>query len=401
MKKTFSSMIMLMLVFVLVITGCGANKNSNENTSQPSSSGAAEASGTSSAAPETSADGPITVNKDLPDSEIQGSGPGGEKAVSAKTLELTPDEVKKIKEGKFTAAIAMHSTGNDWSAAQVKNLKETFAKMGVEVVAVTDAQQKPEKLVTDIETILAMKPDILVSLPLDPVSTVQVYKKAVAAGVKLVFMDSAPNELKAGTDYVSVVSADNYGNGVAAAHIMGDVLGKKGKIGVIYYAGDLFVTNQRRDAFIKTITEEYPDIEILAKSGTPDSNEAEKIASGMLTKYPDMDGMFVVWDASAEGAMAAARNNGRNDLKIVTIDLGANVALSMAEGGMIKGLGAQLPSDQGIAEAILGGYALIGKEAPAFVALPALPVTKENVLDAWKTIYHVDAPAEIQAAAKK
>lgn len=121
----------------------------------------------------------------------------------------------------------------------------------------------------------------------------------------------------------------------------------------------------------------------------------------MLTKHPNLKGIFVVWDVPAEGALAAARSAGRNDLAITTIDLGTNVALDIAQGGMIKGLGAQLPYDQGVAEAILAAYALLGKETPPYVAVPALQVTKENILDSWKTVYQVDAPNTIQNAAKK
>ncbi|GAA3315050.1 hypothetical protein GCM10020331_009100 [Ectobacillus funiculus] len=51
----------------------------------------------------------------------------------------------------------MHYTGNDYSTAQINALKATFARMGVEVIAVTDAQFKAEKQVSDIETVLAKK----------------------------------------------------------------------------------------------------------------------------------------------------------------------------------------------------------------------------------------------------
>ncbi|MGF6947682.1 ABC-type sugar transport system substrate-binding protein [Neobacillus sp. B4I6] len=94
--------------------------------------------------------------------------------------------------------------------------------------------------------------------------------------------------------------------------------------------------------------------------------------------------------------MAAARAAGRDDLVITTIDLGATAALEMAKDGLIKGLGAQMPYHQGVAEAILAGYALLGKQAPAYVAVPALKVTKENLLDAWKLVYNQDVPEVIQ-----
>jgi ribose transport system substrate-binding protein len=198
----------------------------------------------------------------------------------------------------------------------------------------------------------------------------------------------------------NVVSADNYGNGVEAAEIMDAQLEEKGKIGVVFHDADFFVTRQRTDAFEKTIKEKYPNIEIVARSGITDPNTGEKIASAMLTKNPELDGIFAVWDVPAEGVIAAARTAGREDLIITTIDLGTNVALDIASDGTVKGLGAQLPYDQGIAEAILAAQSLLEIETPPYVAVPSLNVTKENILESWKMVYHADAPDVIQQAAQ-
>lgn len=62
---------------------------------------------------------------------------------------------------------------------------------------------------------------------------------------------------------------------------------------------------------------------------------------------------------------------------------------------MVVGLGAQLPYDQGVAEADLAALAALGEEVPAYVAISSLPVDHENVLDAWETVYHSDPPAEV------
>ncbi|KZN95337.1 sugar ABC transporter substrate-binding protein [Aeribacillus pallidus] len=391
MRKFFMTCFIFAIISSLILVGCNQNKSNTENSSSDQNKSSSEAP----------ASGPITINKEISDDQlILSKGPHGETAVSAKTLELTEEEIAKIKQGNYKAAIVMHYAGNDWSTAQIDGLKATFERMGIEVVAVTDADFKSEKQVSDIETVLAKNPDIIVSIPVDPVSTAEAYKKAAESGVKLVFMDNAPQGLEHGKDYVSVVSADNYGNGVAAAEIMAEKLGGKGKIGVIFHDADFFVTKQRTEAFEKTIQEKYPDIEIVARGGITDPNDGEKVASGILTKNPDLDGLFVVWDVPAEGALAAARTAGRDDLVITTIDLGTNVALEIASDGIVKGLGAQLPYDQGISEAILAGYALLGKETPPYVAVPAYKVTKENVLDAWKLVYHKEAPDSIQSAAK-
>jgi len=333
-----------------------------------------------------------------PDAPIESTGPHGETATSAAVVKLSKEEVEKIRSKNYTAAIVLHYAGNDWSSAQVKGLKDTFDVLNIEVLAITDANFKVEKQVSDIETVMAQSPDIIVSIPVDPVSTSSAYKQAAAEGTKIVFMDNTPANMTQGEDYVSVVSADNYGNGVAAADIMADELGGEGDVGVIFFDTNFFVTNQRVEAFEKTIEDKYPSINIISKGGFTDPNKVSEVADGMLTKYPDIDGIFAVWDVPAEAVVSAAKAAGRNDLVVTTIDLGNNAARDIAAKGIIKGLGAQLPYDQGVAEAILAAYALLGKDAPAYVAVPALPVTHNNILEAYEQVYHVKAPEEISGA---
>jgi len=329
---------------------------------------------------------------------VLSTGPNGEQPTAASEITLSDAEIEQVQAMNATAAIVLHYGGNDWSQAQLDGLNARFDELGIEVVAVTDAGFRPEKQVSDIETVLAQNPDIIVSIPVDPVATADAYASAADQGVQLVFMDNVPAGMTAGEDYVSVVSADNYGNGVASAHLMAEALDGSGNIGVIFHAADFFVTRQRYDAFMATIAD-YPDIEVVAEQGIggPDfSGEAERTASAMMISQSDIDGIWAVWDVPAEGVIAAARANGRDDLIITTIDLGENVAISIAEGGYVYGLGAQRPFDQGVTEANLAAYGLLGKEAPDYVALPALPVSHDNLLDAWQAVYHADAPSTVQ-----
>jgi ribose transport system substrate-binding protein len=334
---------------------------------------------------------------------ILSKGPNGEEPSPASSVSLTAEEVQRIRELKAKAAIVMHYTRSDWSQAQVAGLKSQFDKMGIEVIAVTDAGFRSQKQVADIGTVLTQNPQIIVSIPTDSISTAAAYRNASEKGVKLVFMDNVPIGFEAGKNYVSVVSADNYGNGVASAHLMAQFLRSTGQIGLIYHAADFFVTRQRYDAFKKTITEDYPDIKIVAEQGIREPDfygDAERAASVMLTANPKLKGIWAVWDLLAEGVTSAARAAGRDDLVVTTIDLGLNVAVEMAGNGMIKGVGAQRPYDQGVIEGMLAGYGLLGKPAPAYIALPALPVTRANLLDAWKAVYHTEAPASIKERMK-
>jgi ribose transport system substrate-binding protein len=337
------------------------------------------------------------------ENKVLSKGPNGETPSPAAAADLTPEQVDKIKGMKAKAAIVMHYAGNDWATAQIAGLKSEFGNLGIEVVAVTDANFKPDKQVSDLETVMSKKPNIIVSIPTDPVATATAYKAAAQGGAKLVFMDNVPKGFKAGTDYVSCVSADNYGNGVVSAHLMAKALGAKGKIGLIFHEADFFVTKQRYDGFKKTIQTDYPDMQIVEEQGIagPDfAGDAQGVANAMLSKHPDLAGIWAVWDVPAEGVMAAARASGRGDMRIATEDLGKNVAIAMAKGELVVGLGAQRPFDQGITEARLGALAVLGAKTAPYVALSALPVQHDNVLDAWKQVYHEDPPKDLASSFK-
>jgi ribose transport system substrate-binding protein len=338
----------------------------------------------------------------LSENNVLGTGPNGESPTPPIGFGLTNEELHEVRAMRATAAIVMHYGGNDWSQAQVAGLQAQFAEMGIAVIAVTDARFDPRKQVADIEAVLESRPDIIVSIPTDPVATAAAYKKASAQGVKLVFMDNVPVGMTPGEDYVSLASADNFGNGVASAHLMAEGLNGHGSVGVLFHDADFFVTRQRHEAFKQTLQESYPAIEIVEEAGIrgPDfAADGQAVAAALLARHRDLSGIWAVWDVPAEGVIAAARAAGRSDLVITTVDLGLNVALELARGGLVFGVGAQRPFDLGVHEAELAAYGLLEKAAPAYVALPALPVSRLSVLDAWESVYHHPPPPQLVEAA--
>src|SRR3989454_433822 len=210
----------ILLLLVLVLSACGSQA---AQTGGPPGGNATPAGNL----PPIDPNNPQSALSAL-QQHVYSVGPYNEPATPASQVQLTSQELQKIASMNATAAIVLHYAGNDWSNAQVAGLKQQFAAMGIKVIAVTDANFDPNRQVADIETVLNKKPNIIVSIPTDPVATASAYRKAVNQGVKLVFMDNVPSGFKAGTDYVSVVSADNYGNGVAAALLMAKKLGGKG-----------------------------------------------------------------------------------------------------------------------------------------------------------------------------
>lgn len=380
MKNKILSTILAASMAVLLLAGCGSGETSD-------SKDASQETGTANVPVETEG--------------IRSTGPNGEEATPASEITLTDEEKQQIRDGSYTAAISFHYGGNDWATSQLQGLEATFKDLGIEVVAVTDADFSAEQQVSDIETIMANKPDILVSIPTDATATSDAFKRAAAEGTKIVFMDNVPANMTAGNDYVSCVSADNYGNGCIAAELMGEALGGKGQIGMVYYDVDFFTTNQRDQGFRDTIAANYPDIEIVTEQGFTDENGCSEQGDAILTQNPMIDGIYASWDIPMEGVLSSVRASGLtpDDIKLTSIDLGNNIAKEIAEGTVV-GVGAQLPYDQGVAEATLAAQALLGKKTPPYVVVDAKKVSSSNIVEAYEDVYHMEAPDWLKEAAE-
>ncbi|HTB37346.1 MAG TPA: substrate-binding domain-containing protein, partial [Reyranella sp.] len=145
---------------------------------------------------------------------------------------------------------------------------------------------------------------------------------------------------------------------------------------------------------------DYPNIKIAAQQGIADPSRAEEAALAMLLKTPDLDGIYVTWAEPAEGVLSVLRNAGNKHTKIVTLDLSEPIALDMVKNGNVVGIVADEAYALGRAMADAGAYGLLGKPAPAFLVVPALTITKANVVDGWQISLHRAAPQSVLDAVK-
>jgi ribose transport system substrate-binding protein len=326
-------------------------------------------------------------------------GPGGESATPSAEVTLTDANISAVKDKGYKAALLWH-TSSDFTNAVTAGAKDEFARAGIEVAITTDAGFDAARQRSDIETALAAKPNVILSLPLDPVTSAEAFRQAVSDGTKLVFLSNLPNGYKHGTDYAAIVTDDLFQMGKQAADALAKGINSKGNVGYIFHDANYYVTNQRDQAFKTTIEKDYPDIKIVAEQGISDPARAEELASAMLVQHPDLDGIYVTWAEPADGVLSALRAAGNSRTKIVTLDLAEPVALDMVKGGNVQALVADKAYELGRAMAAVGIKALLSEQTPPFVVAPALTVTKENVAQGWKDSLNREAPQSVLDAAK-
>jgi ribose transport system substrate-binding protein len=329
----------------------------------------------------------------------QTKGPGGESPTPTSEITLSDAEVTKLKEGDYTAALLWH-TSSDFVNAVTAGATDEFGRLGIEVVATTDAGFDAAKQKSDVETVMAKNPSAILVLPLDPTTSAEALRPAVEAGTKVVLLSNVPTDYAHGKDYVAIVTDDLFQMGKQAADALAAAMGKKGKVAWIFHDAQYYVTNQRDNAFKTTIQNDYPDIEIVAEQGLADPARAEEIANALLLKNPDLDGIYVTWAEPAEGVLAALRAAGNTHTKIVTLDLSEPIALDMVQGGNVAAIITDQAYELGRAMATAAAYGLLGKEAPPFIVAPATTVTKANVAQGYQDSLHRDAPQSVIDANK-
>jgi len=334
---------------------------------------------------------------------VVSDGQRGEKGVLASTLKITPEQAAKIKAGKFTVAISMGWLGDDWASEQLIGLKETFAKLGIKVVAETNADWDDARQISDLAAISVLKPSLLISIPLNAQTTASAYKKIRAAGTKIVFIDQAVDGMNPGKDYASIVSSDNLALGMYVADLLAESVGGKGDVGALFFANDFYVTNLRYEGFVARLAAKYPQIKLAAVAGHDNPNKGQEVSQALLARYPNLKGIYGSWSVPAMGAVVAANVAGKApaNFKIVCENFDQIVAGNIAKNGFIAGISSQRPYDQGVAEATVGALTLIDVATPPYVVVPPLAVKRSNLPASYKTIYRTDLPTVMAADLKK
>jgi ribose transport system substrate-binding protein len=325
-------------------------------------------------------------------------GPHGETATPTSALDLTPADIARMRGARHTVALVWHES-SDFTNAVTAGARAMFDRLGIEVVSESQADFDAAKQRSDIETAMARRPSAMLALPVDPTILAPAFKAVARQGTKLVLLSVVPDGLKYDEDYVNVVTDDLFEMGRRAADALAAAVGDHGKIAYFYRDDDSYVTSQRDQAFLKTLTTTYPKLEIVAKVGIADPDRAQEQATAVLLRQPDLDGVYVTFaQPPGEGVLAALHAAGNTRTHLVTLDLSEPMALDLAKRGNTFALVADRAYEIGDAMAKSAAYGLLDKDAPPFVVVPAMTITRSNLAAGYRASLHRDPPASVTEA---
>ena len=84
-------------------------------------------------------------------------GPNDAKGQPASVLTFTDDEVKKLHDGQYSAAL-LFQTSSDWANAVTRGAQDEFKTLGVEIAGLSNSNFSASDQAHAVQTIMAKKP---------------------------------------------------------------------------------------------------------------------------------------------------------------------------------------------------------------------------------------------------
>jgi ribose transport system substrate-binding protein len=215
----------------------------------------------------------------------------------------------------------------------------------------------------------------IVLAPVDKSALVAVVERASRAGIPVSIFDSGIDT----ENILCYVATNNLAAGRMAARRMGEILGGKGKVGVVGFMAGSASTMQREEGFTSEIRAKFPAIEITGVMfGMADRAKAMAVAENMLTAHPDLAGIYADNESSAEGALQAVKSRGASGVKLVMMDA-SETLLAALRSGAVDSIVVQNPFRMGYESTKAIGMKLRGEAPPKLQDSGATLALKENL----------------------
>lgn len=294
-------------------------------------------------------------------------------AVLAGAMALSPAPAAELA----AVGVSVSDLGNRFFVQIARGVEQEAARLGgpqVQVRVVSNSYDLATQL-RQIGDFVAAGVQMIVLNAADPQGVLPALDDAAAAGIVAVAVDVA-----AAGAAVTVTSDNRQAGRIACDYLVRRL---KGKGQVVIINGPPVSSVTERVAGCRSVLDNNPGIAVLAAdlNGGGSRNGGLAVMTQLLLAHPRIDAVFAINDPSALGADLAARQAGRDEFFIVSVD-GAPGAIQALQdpASRLAATAAQDPHKM----AVLGvriGYEIMNGRPPAqtSILLPTTLVTRDNV----------------------
>ena len=296
-------------------------------------------------------------------------------AATALALSAAPSFAKELK----SIGVSLGSMGNPFFVALSKGAEFEAKKTNPNVkITAVGFEYDLGKQVTQIDNFIAAGVDLILLNPGDPKAIGPAIKKAQAAGIVVVAVDTAAE----GAD--ATVTTNNVQAGEISCQYIVDKLGGKGD--VIIENGPQVSAVIDRVVGCKNVFSKNAGIKVLSndQDGKGSREGGLTVAQGYLTRFPKIDAIFAINDPQAIGTDLAARQQSRSGIIITAVDGAPDIEAALKDPAALQ-IQASASQDPFFMarRAVQVGVGILNGQKPASTVelLPSKLVTRDNVAE--------------------
>ena len=277
--------------------------------------------------------------------------------------------------GPLRVAVIPKGTAHQFWLTIKAGAEAAAAEGGAEILWQGPAKETDvEKQINIVQDMINSGVDAIVLAACDENALIPMVQRATDAGIPVITIDSGvASDLP-----LAFVATDNIAGAEMAADTLAALVGGEGKVGLIPFIKGAATSNMREDGFNKGIAN-HPNIEVSATLYCQsDVAKAMEVTQDMLTRTPDLKGIFATNEPAAIGAAQAIKAaNKQGEVKVVAFDA-AEDEITALKDGSIQALIVQNPYRMGMLGVQAALDAIAGNEVKKRIDTGVTIVTMDN-----------------------
>lgn len=278
-------------------------------------------------------------------------------------------------EKRVVMGLVVMSTNSDYWLAVKAGAEKALSSVGGRLIFTGPADNADvQGQVSRVEDLINAKVDAILLTPLNADALVPPVKKAMAAGIPVVIIDSGINW----DGVTSFIATDNVAASRIAMQTLVSLVGGKGKVAIVNALAGI-PSNDARNIGAKQVIDKNPGVTLLPIQYSLDQAAAMQNTENILTAHPDIKGIFGAFNRGALGAAQALINRGMaGKVRFVAFDADPDEIRLLRE-GVIDVLVVQQPYEMGRMGVEFALRAMKGEQVPKVVHTPVVLVTRDNM----------------------
>ena len=245
------------------------------------------------------------------------------KRILVATMIVMVATLSAMADGKKLVIFSQCNNGEPYRAAQNASFKRLWGQDPNVTFQIYDAQQDNSRQISQIETAIRLKPDLLIVAPNERGPLSDVMGKAKSAGIPVICLE---RDIENYDNFTTWIMSDNYAIGKLVGQYIADYLTKKygePRGNVVELRGLLGVEGEtKRENGAWDYLKDYPKIDKVqdAVANWMQSNARDRMTE-ILRAQPNIDVVYGHNDPMAIGAYIAAKALGREkDMIFIGVD---------------------------------------------------------------------------------